>query len=89
MSPRRLTSMPYNLIFLTCDDWMIYARDRHGYVWYVVTELWPEWENYDHRELNAVAKYMLPIAFRRWNSLPWQQALDDNDRPLHYESFFR
>jgi hypothetical protein len=42
--------------FAFCDDWFIFAREGED-LYYVNTE--------------AVARYMLPIAFKRWDQLTW------------------
>jgi len=76
---------PPNLKFLTCDDWFIFAVDGRGLAWFVNTELWPAWSRFGgeaDREINAVAKYMLPIAFSHWNNLPWKPVEGDHGERL-------
>lgn len=71
------------LKFLTCDDWLIIAVDQERKAYYVITELWEEWldlpEGADQEE-NAVAKYMLPIAFKEWDRLSWKPVIDEEGR---------
>jgi hypothetical protein len=66
-----------NLRFWTCNDWLIVALDEKGVMYFVDTESWPE--RFDlpagaDQELNAVEKYMLPVAFRKWEALNWKRA---------------
>lgn len=69
------------LRFLTCDDWAIIAVDSRGRAYYVVTEIWPEWLDFPEEaqyETNSVCKYMLPVAFKKWDRLPWSPVVDEH-----------
>ena len=60
-----------------CDDWFIYAEDEEGNLCMVSTEQWPCWLNLHEgadEEPCAVETYMLPIARRHWDDLPWVYA---------------
>ena len=62
------------LNYAFCDDWFIYAKDENGNLYSVNTELWDEWLNFpkgSDEEENAIEKYMLPIAYKKWNLLHW------------------
>lgn len=65
-----------NLKYAFCDDWFIYAVDEKGKLYYVITETWTEWldlhKNAD-QEPNAVEKYMLPIALKKWDRLNFKE----------------
>jgi hypothetical protein len=65
------------LTYAFCDDWLIFAKDAEGNLYYVITEMWEEWldcpDDADQEE-NAVEKYMLPIAKEKWNTLRWNPA---------------
>jgi hypothetical protein len=66
-----------NLRFWTCDDWLILALDEKGIIYFVDTESWPEWADLPagaDQDLNAPEKYILPVAFRNWESLGWKPA---------------
>lgn len=65
------------LSYAFCDDWLILARDIDGNLWYVNTEVWPAWADLPEgadQEPNAVEKYMLPIAKKKWRHLNWRKA---------------
>ncbi len=65
------------LTYSHCDDWLIYARDAHGRLYFLCTELWPEWLDCPpgaDQELGAVERYMLPIARARWDELLFRLA---------------
>lgn len=78
-----MTKMEYKqgneLTYAFCDDWLIYARDKRGKLFFVITEMWHEWlnlpENAD-QEPNAVEKYMLPVAQQKWDDLIFERYLD-------------
>jgi hypothetical protein len=62
--------------YLTTDDWLIFALDGDD-LYYVVTELWPEWLDVPEAEQDkpgAVEKYMVPVAKKKWNHLTWKKA---------------
>lgn len=81
-----------NLKYVFCDDWMIYAIDAQKRLYYVVTEMWPEWLDIGDEkayEKNAVKKYMLPIAKRKWNELRWKAAkIDGQQQTFSYLKHF-
>jgi hypothetical protein len=55
-------------------------------VYYVITELWPEWADLTEgavQESDAVEKYMLPIARKKWDVLNWR----DSETKLTDESW--
>jgi hypothetical protein len=62
------------LKYVFCDDWLIFAIDRQKNLYYIITEMWMEWcdlpENAD-QEKNAIKKYMLPVALKKWGNLRW------------------
>lgn len=62
--------------YFMCDDWLIFSYDDEGNVYFVSTEMWPEWldqpEGAD-KEPDAVEKYMLPIAQKQWYRIHWRQ----------------
>lgn len=64
------------LTYAFCEDWLIYARDKEGRLFFVITEMWTEWldcpENAD-QEPNAIEKYMLPVARRKWDNLTFEK----------------
>lgn len=69
--------------FLFIDDWLIFSKDEFGQLWYVSTEMWSAWADlpeHADQELNAIAKYMLPVAFKSWDLLDWQLARGDYGR---------
>lgn len=50
------------------DDWLIFARDRDGKPFYIITELWEEWCDLPagaDQEPDAIKRYMLPAAWYR------------------------
>jgi len=58
------------------DDWLILAKDATGKLHCVSTELWEEWIDLPKdadQEKGAVAKYMLPIALKKWENLSWRK----------------
>jgi hypothetical protein len=71
------------LEYIMCEDWFIYAKDKDGKLYYVNTELWPEWKDIANQqgkdigdvwqEKDAIEKYMLPIAKKKWNNLNWHK----------------
>lgn len=69
--------------YLTTDDWLIFAVDGDD-LYYVITELWPEWLDVPEAEQDkpgAVEKYMVPVAKKKWNHLTWQKAGKVQDDP--------
>lgn len=65
-----------------CDEWLILAKDQDGNTWYVVTELWDEWNKYPEdadQEEFAIEKYMLPYALKHWNKLPWRMDTEEDE----------
>lgn len=67
---------PENFTYDHCDDWLIFARNPAGKLFFVVTEMWPEWLDLHpdaDQERGAVERYMLPIALSKWATLPWEQ----------------
>lgn len=65
--------------YLKCDDWFIYAKDKEGNVYSLVTECWGAWNDLHEgadQEEGAVEKYMLPIAFKKWDSMDWRKCPD-------------
>jgi hypothetical protein len=70
--------IPANLEYAFCDDWFIYAQDPDSDdLYFVSTELWPEWADYTEAQMDeekAVEKYMLPVAKKKWETLPWEKA---------------
>lgn len=69
---------PDRLEYAFCDDWFIYAQDTESdELYFVSTELWPEWADYTEVQMDeekAVEKYMLPVAKKKWKTLPWTKA---------------
>jgi hypothetical protein len=67
------------LIYAFCEDWLIFAKDKEGKLFFVITEMWPEWSDLPDNaswEENAVEKYMLPIARKKWASLRFETFAD-------------
>lgn len=65
------------LKYVFCDDWLIFAIDKQKRLYYVNTEMWPEWLDIPEKQqwqANAVRKYMLPIARKDWNNFYWRPA---------------
>ena len=66
--------MEFEYVF--SDDWSIFAKDETGQMYCVSTELWHEWLDFPKTaaaEPNAVEKYMLPFAKKKWNELKWKK----------------
>jgi len=82
------------LKYLLCDDWFIYSYDPEtGKVYYLNTEMWPEWDMFSDDEIqqpNAVEMYMLPIALSKyWNTKRWNYAdttIDEDEDLKKYAS---
>lgn len=75
------TAIP-ELKYAFCDDWLIFAYDKNGDLYYVNTELWPDWAEIPNWKEEAwtpgsVEKYMFPVAKKNWNSLGWRKS-DEN-----------
>jgi len=65
-----------NLKYAFCEDWFIYAIDEEGRLYFVITEFWPEWSDLSEKadqEPNAIEKYILPIALKKWNTLRFRK----------------
>lgn len=65
---------PKNFVYDHCDDWMIFARNPAGDLFFVVTEMWPEWLDLHDgadQERGAVERFMLPVALAKWDQLNW------------------
>ena len=65
-----------NLKYAFCEDWFIYAIDEEGRLYFVITEFWPEWSDLSEKadqEPNAIEKYILPIALKKWNTLRFKK----------------
>lgn len=74
----KTTILGSELEYAFCDDWNIYAKDKNGNLWWVSTEMWEEWLNHPEkvlREHDAVERYMLPAALRKWDKLCFQPCL--------------
>jgi len=74
---------PKDLKYVFCEDWLIYAIDHQKRLYYVITEMWTEWLDVGSEEKayekDAVKKYMLPIAKKKWNDLRWHMAEVDGE----------
>ena len=82
LSPLPTEQPKGRVTYAFCDDWFIYGKGENGKLYWVSTELWPEWfdlpEDAD-QEPNAVEKYMLSIARKKWYSLLWREAKTDEE----------
>jgi hypothetical protein len=68
--------------FAFVDDWLIFAFDSKGDLFFVSCELWHEWLDLpkeDQWATDAIVKYMLPIALNKWKTLTFEPALLTDD----------
>jgi formylmethanofuran dehydrogenase subunit E len=62
------------LVYAFCKGTFIWARDSFRTLYFVDTNLWPEWHRFPDgtdKEPGATEKYMLPIAKEKWAKLDW------------------
>ena len=79
------------LTYWKCDAGLILAYDEEGNIFYVSTENWFEWCYYPLEALHekdAVEKYMLPVAVKKWSELKWEDG-EDNIRNYPEETVAR
>lgn len=81
---------PCELKFVFAEDWFIYAIDSQKNLYSVNTEMWEEWFELTEKQMsekNALKKYILPIARKRWQELNWSMVKIDG-KPVKF-SYFR
>lgn len=72
--------------YLFCDDWLIFAADKNGYIYTVNTEMWDLWIDLpdgSDQEPYALERFALAYAFKNWLDLDWQPAIRENFGQLH------